>query len=360
MFVGGEFYYDERWKLAARAPFPNQTRNTYFLNGGQACLRVIGDYLIDHEIDRILLPAYLCPTIVETLNQSGIKVDFYRINEDFAIDLEDLSTRIAESSNQAVYFINYFGFMPRRPEIDFLRSLQERGTILVEDSAQSGFHEHSIGDFVFNSLRKFCPCDGAYLNAPCSMEKYIDPYRGRINHRLPYIRRYRKEYARYLYRDEGDGDQLEELFTKAESYYVSDQVVEGDADEQAGIEFLDWPVICQVRRENYAYLLIRIEDMPEIVPVFTILQPGIMPLGLPVYFKGISRDKVNAELGDACIGLTIHWENMHKSPLTPVQQLAMQMSERILTLTIDQYTTRAQLDYLVENLYKAIRLAKSS
>jgi hypothetical protein len=359
MFVGGEHYYDERWKIATRVPFPYQTGNGYFLNGGQACIRVIGDYVVDHGIDTILLPAYLCPTIVETLTQSGIKVDFFRINEDFSIDLDDLSTRIAEFSNRAVYFIDYFGFSPGRPEIDFLRSLRERGTILVEDSAQAGFQEHTIGDFVFNSLRKFCPYDGAYLNAPCSMEKYIDPYRGRTNHRLPLIRRYRREYARYLFRDEGNADQLDELYTKAESYYLSDRIVEGDSDERAGIEILDWPAICQVRRENYTYLLNSIGDIPWIVPVLPFLQPTIMPMGLPVYFNGISREVVNVALGDASIGLTIHWENMHKSPLTQVQQLAMQMSERILTLNIDQYTTRAQLDYLAEKLFEAVRLAKS-
>jgi len=360
MFVGGEFFDDNRWKLPAPIPFPNQGGWSYFLNGGQACLRVIGDYLVDNGFERILLPAYLCPTIVDTLTQSGIHIDYFRINADFSIDVEHLSALIDDPSKYAVYFINYFGFIPGKAEMDYLCGLRDRGSILIEDNAQAGFHEHTIGDFVFNSLRKLCPFDGAYLNAPCSMEKYIDPYRSRINHRLPLIRRYRKDYARYLFHNVGNADQLEELYSSAESFYISDRVVEGDEGEQAGIESLDWPAIRQVRRENFTYLMKYIKQLPHLEPVFPALQPGMMPLGLPVTFHGISRDVVNAALGEASIGLTIHWENIHNGRLTPVQQQAMQLSERILTLTIDQYTTHAQLDYLAEHLNEAIRLAEKS
>lgn len=80
-----------------------------------------------------------------------------------------------------------------------------------------------------------------------------------------------------------------------------------------------------------------------------------MPIGLPIYFEGVSRDQVNDYLGEVQIGLTIHWEGMHQNPLTSAQRQALAMSERILTLTVDQYTNRTQLDYLVEQLDKAIK-----
>ena len=63
---------------------------------------------------------------------------------------------------------------------------------------------------------------------------------------------------------------------------------------------------------------------------------------------------VNVFLGDRQIGLTIHWEHMHENPMTPAQKLAMEMADRILTLTIDQYTHQTQLDYLLEQLQKAV------
>lgn len=84
-----------------------------------------------------------------------------------------------------------------------------------------------------------------------------------------------------------------------------------------------------------------------------------MPLGLPVVLSGVSRDRVAAHLGEAQIGLTVHWENIHADPNTPAQHLAVETSSRILTLAIDQYTSRAQLDYQVEQLIIAIEAEKS-
>ena len=354
MHVGGEFSNDRRWKLAERKPFPYQTGLTYFLNGGQACLRVIADWLCEHGIRRILLPSYLCPTISGVFAQYGMKMEFYRIREDFSVDLDHLHQLAAAYPNPAIYFINYFGFTPSQKEIAFLLELQHSKLILVEDNAQAGFHEHPIGDFVFNSLRKLCPFDGAYLQSRFPLQETIDRYKGQINHRLPLIRRYREQYARYLAGEDIEPEVLDELFAQSESYYAADKVVAGDGIEQVGIESLDWLGIRQARRDNFDYLVKAVTEITEITPVYSELQESNIPFGLPVYFTKVSRDAVNRLLGNARIGLTIHWEEMHKPPLTTPQAEAMAMSQRLLTLAVDQYTDRAQLDYLVKQLCLAI------
>ena len=353
IFVGGELYFDEHWQIDKVYPFPQTREFNYFLNGGQACLRVIGDYLVAHNIDKILLPAYLCPTISRTFSECRLRLDYYRINEDFSIDLHDLAAKAAVQA-QAIYFINYFGFTHAKHEQDYLQDLQKQGRIVVEDNAQAGFSEIPIGDFVFNSMRKFVPYDGAYLNAFCSMYRYINAYRGRLNHRLPLIRQYRSGLSRYLFQDEGDREELVALFEQAEKFYEKDQVVLGDIQEKACIEHLDWQGIRQVRYENYAYLLKQLNGIPGVLPIFPTLQENNMPMGLPIFINRISRDMVNAFLGDHQIGLTIHWEHMHENPMTSVQKLAMEMADRILTLSIDQNTHRTQLDYLLEQLKIAL------
>jgi hypothetical protein len=355
IFVGGEFYFDEHWQTGKVYPFPKSREFNYFLNGGQACLRVIGDYLVAHKIYKILLPAYLCPTITRTLTECRISLEYYCINEDFSIDLNDLAAKAAVSA-QAIYFINYFGFDHSKHEQDYLQDLQKQGSILVEDNAQAGFSENPIGDFVFNSMRKIVPYDGAYLNAPSSLEDYVNAYRGRLNRRLPLIRQYRTGLSRYLFQNEGDREDLVALFEQAETFYEKDQVVQGDVQERACIEHLDWQGIHRVRRENYAYLLNQLKGIPGVSPIFPALQQNNMPLGLPIFFNGISRDMVNAYLGDHQIGLTIHWEHMHENPITSPQKMAMEKADRILTLTIDQYTHRTHLDYLVEQLKMALHL----
>lgn len=354
IFVGGEFYSDDRWHTGERTNFDQPGAHCYFLNGGQACLRVIGDYLVDHGIRRVLLPAYLCPTIPRVFAQCGIRFDFYQVAEDFSVDLADLSRLLSAAANQAVYFINYFGFGQPAAAVAYMKELRLRGIIVVEDNAQAGFRGSSVGNFVFNSLRKLAPHDGAYLYAPEPMDHYIEAYRGRVNHRLPVIRQYRKGLAAYLFQGQGNAESLDRLFQQADDFYERDQAVSGDPGEQEAIEHLDWQGICQTRRENYVYLHQQIRTIPGLIPVFPSLPEATMPMGLPVFFADVSRDRVNEFLGAAQIGLTIHWEGMLENPLMPAQKRATEMSARILTLPVDQYTNRTQLDYLVRQLRSAI------
>jgi dTDP-4-amino-4,6-dideoxygalactose transaminase len=354
MFVGGEFYYDQAWRGNTPA-IPHE--NTYFLNGGSACLTVISDFLCDHGIDKVLLPSYLCPSIVETFHRSGIAWDFYPVNQDLSIDLDELAVRL--TGFRAVYFINYFGFFHNTETQDFFKTLQQKEILVIEDNAQAGFPDHLIGDFSLNSLRKLAAYDGGYLVTRHDMTAYIHPYLGLPNRRLPLIREYRQRLYPYLYDQSGSYDELVDLFQQATHYYETDLVILGDAGERQQIEGLDWPGIKQVRRDNFRYLMHWVASIPEITPIFTELQADNMPMGLPVYFSGGVRDRVYAELGKAGIGLTIHWEDIRSDRRTNQNKLAVEMAGRMLTLVIDQRIRRKQLDYLALNLISAITAAKA-
>ncbi len=345
LFVGGEFYYNDQWKTELPG-FPSE--GTIFLNGGKACLTVICDYLRDHGIHRVLLPAYLCPTIVDTFESCGLSCDYYNISPNFTIDMNDLERHLLDK--QAVYFINYFGFSPSPAILNYLSALQQAGRIVIEDNAQAGFLTHVTGDFAFNSMRKVCPFDGGYLKTSHDIEPYLAAYTGRENHRLPPIRQYRSRLRDYLFEDIGDRESLEALFSLAESYYASDGVVLGDEQERWQIEHLDWSAIKQVRRQNYTSLLKLISGNRSISPIFPALQPDNMPLGLPVYVKNGLRDQLNEYLGENGIGLTIHWEDLLTDPRLNGNALAVEMTRNILTLAIDQYTSQKQLEFLAQKL----------
>jgi dTDP-4-amino-4,6-dideoxygalactose transaminase len=347
MFVGGEFYYDQAW-LGTSPAIPRE--NMVFLNGGRACLTVISDFLLDHGIGKVLLPAYLCPSIVETFQRCRIAWDFYQIHEDLSIDLDDLARKITRS--QAVYFINYFGFFHNTETLDLFKSMQQDKIFVIEDNAQAGFPDHQTGDFIFNSMRKLAAYDGGYLITPHhDMLPYLDKYQGLPNRRLPLIRQYRERLYHYLYDKTGSYPELVDLFQRATQYYETDQVILGDPGEFQQIERLDWQGIRQIRRDNFRYLMHWVSEIPEITPIFSVLQADNMPFGLPVYFSpGGARDRVYAELGKAGIGLTIHWEDICSDPRTNQNHLAVDMAGRMLTLSIDQRIRHKQLDYLAINL----------
>src|SRR5450830_716884 len=217
LFVGGEFYYDERWK-AEQPTIPED--GATFLNGGKACLTVICDYLRNCGILRVLLPSYLCPTIVDTLQAGGLSCDYYAVGVDFSIDTQSLGQQLRE--NQAVYFINYFGFSPSPSVLAYLQGLRQQHRVLIEDNAQAGFATLTSGDFTFNSLRKLCPYDGGYLKTTLNIQPYVEAYQGSENRRLPLIRQYRSRLREYLFNDQGDHEALEALYAQAEAYYASD------------------------------------------------------------------------------------------------------------------------------------------
>ena len=287
IFVGGEFYYDDHWKTDSVYHFPKTHEFNYFLNGGQACLRAIADFLVDHDINQVLLPAYLCPTITKTLSQFNLRLDFYPVMEDFSINLESLAAKASNSKNQAIYFINYFGFTRSIAEQALLQKLQAQGYLLVEDNAQAGFTEKPIGDFVFNSFRKFVPYDGAYLNTSfppgyvyqcLSWNGKIGAYRSSVNIGKVYratcfrVKVTLMNWILYLTR--------QRFFTKKIKLFL---VI---AQERACIEHLDWEGIRRTRRDNYAYLLKQIDGISGIKPIFPELQANNMPIGLPIYFDG--------------------------------------------------------------------------
>jgi hypothetical protein len=353
MFVGGEFYDDPVWLVDTPTL---STRGMTFLNGGKACLIVISEVLLSRDIQHILLPAYLCPTIVNTLEHSGLTCEYYQIKPDFSIDLDDLAQKV--DSRQAVYFINYFGFLQPASVRDYLYSLRQKGILVVEDNAQVGFSSQTIGDFVFNSIRKLAAYDGGYLIAPVDVKPILHKHQGTPNRRLPVIREYRRRLVDYLFQGEEIFDDLSSLYELAEAIYETDDVVEGDPQEQWGSEHLDWQRIKQVRRENYAYLSGLISAIPELSPVFPVLQADNMPLGFPVYVNGVPRDWLFDALGNAGIGLTIHWDGLLTDPRLNGNPAAVDMASRILTLVIDQRTSRTQLDYMVETICECIRDAK--
>ncbi len=117
--------------------------------------------------DRVLVPAYHCDSMIVPMLQFEAQPVFYRIGEDFRIDLEDLESKI-DGRTRAVIATHYFGF---HQDIARLRELcDRRGLALIEDCAHSfygtiqGAPLGSFADYAIASLWKFFPVlEGACL-----------------------------------------------------------------------------------------------------------------------------------------------------------------------------------------------------
>lgn len=117
---------------------------------------------------RVLVPAYICRSVPEAVLAHGTEVEFYRVDEQCRLDLEDIAARIRPPVS-GVIAVHYFG-LPQ-PDMQALRTLcDERGVVLIEDcahvlpvSAVAG-HPGFIGHASVFSWRKFLPVfDGGTL-----------------------------------------------------------------------------------------------------------------------------------------------------------------------------------------------------
>jgi hypothetical protein len=272
------------------------------------------------------------------------------VREDFSIDRDDLAVKI--SAHTAVYMINYFGFFHGEETVHFLKDLKTRGILLIEDNAQVGFTDCMIGDFVFNSLRKLLPFDGGYLKTELDVMPYIKHYAGITNRRLSLIRAYRRKLADHVIGIADHYDELVDLYRRAEACYDTDLLVQGDEQERYGIEHQNWSEIRRRRRKNYQYLLSLLPEIKGIQPIFPTLPETVMPLGLPVYVNEGSRDDLHTALGEAGIGLHIHWHELLTDARLNHNEIAVDMAGRILTLVIDQQTSHKQIDYMVQEMMR--------
>jgi len=347
-YIGGEFWYDEVFTCAERQIDGGKA---YFLNGGQASLQVICDYLEDHGIRDILLPAYLCPTIVDSFEQNNLNCGFYRIKKDFSIDLEDLKSKLF--NKKAVFFINYFGFLHSKETLDFLTDIRNSGVVLIEDNVQSVLNKNIIGNFAFNSFRKFVPYDGSYLYSDYNLDKYIEKYKSVENTRIPLVRQARSLKRDYICGDLKAETLYLEKFNLAERAYYTDRAVLGDSDEQNCIERVDWKKVISVRRWNYNYLSGFIENSGNDYLEMIFPRSGYRdyPIGLPVYVKNKKRDELRKKLYQHGIFLPVHWDIGKDTRLNQMVE-SLRISEDILTLIIDQRYGEEDIYRMMKYIYK--------
>lgn len=348
-YIGGEFWYDSNIICRERQLDGN---NAYFLSGGQASIQIICDYLNEHDIKSVLLPAYLCPTILDCFENNKIKWTFYKIKENFRIDLEDLRSKCI--NKKAIFFINYFGFSLTSKEKNIFIEMRNSGRVLIEDNVQCLFNKNPIGNFIFNSFRKFVAYDGCFLYSDYNLEKYLEKYKSRENSRLLIIRRARSMKKEFILSNKGSERYYLESFNQAEQeYYKGNQPISGDLDEKFSIEHLDWNSIIRKRRENYCYLVNKIKNIRDITILFPLLEEDQVPLGLPVYIKKEKRNKLKNDLKKNNIFLPIHW-SLSTDKRFESNDREVIMSENILTLVIDQRYSFVDLDYLVDILHSCL------
>ena len=333
--IGGEFEIDPGDFLSSRPTQSFEFDKGYFYSSGRAALYHIWSSSVQKRKKRILLPEYLCHSIVEIAKLLKINFQFYSLNHDLTLNIRSVEEIYTEDCS--ILIINYFGGIDVQNEIKRLKKIDSDISITVDNvqALYSMFDELDV-DFMFTSFRKHLPVpDGSWVVSKFGLAKS----------------REENSFAKYKlaggllksfqkYQSVTDKVYLD-LFAKGEDY-ISKNIRAKISDISIEIlSKLDLNAIKNTRLENAAFM---IEGLREIgIKPLLKFKSNMIPLFIPVTVK--NRDLVRQRLKDKNIFCPIHWP---RSPdLTTKDH---KLYDQQLSLVIDQRYSFTDIRSIVETV----------
>ncbi len=307
--------------------------------------------------DDVLLPAYLCESVVTPVETVGARPVFFPVGRRFEVDLAALEATIGPST-RAVVVIHYLGFPG--PVEDVRELCRRRGLALVEDCAHALYSEMgdrqlgSFGDLAVFSPWKSLPLpDGGLLVVNRPDLSPTEP------HRRPPAR---MTAARLAYRALGTVEQavgwsprLELLRRPGLRRSLHDQVSAGPVELLAGSAISRRLFrgarpsrVVGRRRRHFARLLDVCHNLAWASPVFRELPDGVCPLGLPLVAE--DRDRWRDALLRRGVNVRTYWEQLPAAVDPKRFPDAAWLRDRILVLPTHQGLPSEGVEWLARLL----------
>lgn len=251
------------------------------------------------EINSVLVPDYICDTVIDTLNAVKMSWRVYHLNDDLTINQNEFVK--IDLSCCAVLLVNYFGLSAMQSEIAFVRSIN-KDVIVIEDNVQSFYSMFSNSDsnYRFTSFRKSLPLpDGGWavskhplLNAD-KEENTFSQYKvaGSILKNMRNLGFWGDEIYLQLFKQ---GEELiDDNITKSISQFTIDSLP----------HMRDYNRYGTIRRRNARFLISALREL-NIKPILPLGKDNI-PLFIPIRIK--NREKVRQALFADNIFCPVHW-----------------------------------------------------
>lgn len=310
------------WKDTEGKVTDQKLMGAYCLRSGRDTLKAIAR---EYEPCVALLPALACDSMVHPFELYGHKVTYYRLNEDYSINLDSLG--IGEEKTLFLYG-DYFG----RPAIsdDELERLRAQGKIIfIEDRTHNLIWErqHSFQpDYIMESLRKWLPIpDGGLLWGKISKPLGNDTTFS--NTRL------KAQCMRHQFLACGDEiikTEYRKIFSTVSDLMDEDEPSAMSAYAYALAKDTDWDWVRRTRQKNAEALI----SILSVSPYIRFIQdkPGKSDLYVP--FAVPNRDEVQRRLSAEGIFNTIIWPLMDEQKRTC--RVAKFTEENMLAAPCDQ------------------------
>lgn len=333
--IGGEFPISFTDLLKA----PSLSRvddGTYHYASGRAALYQILKYLKEQlGIAKVLLPDYLCDTILVSIRKLELAYEFFPLND--KMELDSVAFRQIYQKNTAVLLINYFGLQDLSEQVAFVRNI-DKNAIIIEDDVQAYYEfKKPLGDvdFKYTSLRKtFAIPDGGLV---------------KTKHPLPVIDKpntfgqYKAAAALMKSIKEGNFDDRVFLdISKIGGSKIDDELDCGMSLISARLYVsVDDEDVKNRRQANAKYLVERLSEKG--IQLLLPIAEGKVPLFVPIILD--NRDIVRKAMFQREIFCPVHWplEGM------PVKK-GKEMTEHELSLIVDQRYDVKDMEEIIKML----------
>lgn len=292
--MGGMFGFPEEINCAGQHEVPIALDNAACLANGRCALFVLIGIL---KPKRVWLPAYLCPSIIQAVQKTGVPIRYFALDYDMQVvpgELDDLGP------GDLLDIIDYFGFYADR---GLMKKARAAGAWVLEDACQAmlttGVGE--CADFSLFTPRKYVgiPDAGILVSHRADVDLRsvkLDP---------PPSHWWMLTFSAAILRREFDlygGDRAWfKQYQELEEDMPLGPYAMSDMSKMLLASAFDYAENARKRIENYAVLQEHLADLA----LFPELTDGVVPLGFPVRIA--NRDEVQKVLFAADIFPPVHW-----------------------------------------------------
>ena len=136
-------------------------KNTIFTYKARGAIHsILASLKKSQKGNKVLIPAFHCPTVVQPVLLAGFDVEFYQINLDLTIEFDDLYKRL-NNNIACVLIINFFGFEQELGDLN--TRCKTSDSLILEDCSHSLYNRNPIrmtgnrGDVSVFSFWKMIP-----------------------------------------------------------------------------------------------------------------------------------------------------------------------------------------------------------
>jgi len=274
------------------------------LNSGRNALKYI---LKASRPDKVYLPYYICNSVLEPLNATGIKYEFYHIDE----SLEPIFNK-ALGEKERLLYVNYFGVKDRT-----VKALSRKYANLIIDNTQAFFSKPLKGVDTFYSPRKFFGvADGGYLYTAKKLREKID------------IDTSYKRYGYLLQRLDVSASEGYESFIREENRLKNQPIRIMSKLTSRILENIDYQRVKAIRKNNFLFLHSLLSKINEFdIDVDNLNVPMVYPF---LFSKKGLRDFLIRNK----IYVATYWNEV--CARTDRSSLEYRLTKHLLSLPIDQ------------------------